>query len=67
MRLFARVEVVLDDARDSDEQPNIERLVSDGVDLALWLRGIVDTLDQEHGSAWEADLHLEPLTDREDS
>lgn len=63
MKLFARLEVSYDN---SDAEDDIERLVSDDVDLALWLRGIVDALEREHGSSWEAELHIEPLSEREE-
>jgi hypothetical protein len=63
MKLFARLEVSYDN---SEREDDIERLVSGDVDLALWLRGIVETLEREHGSSWEAELHLEPLTESEE-
>lgn len=66
MKLFARLEVSLDGHED-DEQPTVERIISDDVDLALWLRQQVETLDREHGAAWEAELHLEPLTNGDDA
>lgn len=66
MRLFARLEVSLDGVEDAD-QPTVERLISDDVDLALWLRQQVEGLDHEHGAAWEAELHLEPLTNGDEA
>jgi hypothetical protein len=60
MRVFAKLEVVPDHAPD-DEPSVVERIVNSEVDVALWLRQRLSEVEQEHGSAWEADLHLEPL------
>lgn len=59
MRLFARIEVTLDE--DADEV-DFERLVAEDVDLALFVRDTVQRLEQEHGAGWEADLHIEPIS-----
>ena len=65
MRLFARIEFLADDAPD-DEPMEVERIVDDSVDVALWLRAQVQKYADEHGTAWEADLHIEPITRQSD-
>lgn len=64
MRVFCRVELALDDV--SADQDAYERIVSDDVDVALFIRDCIQSFEQNHGTAWEADIHLEPLTPRED-
>jgi hypothetical protein len=60
MKVFARLEITPDDLGD-DEPLMVERIISSDVDVALWLRRQIDKTEQEHGTSWEADLHLEPL------
>lgn len=66
MKLYARLEVYLDDESEG-EAPAIERIVNNDLDLAIWLRDRVTQLHDEHGTAWEAEVHLEPLTEKEEA
>jgi hypothetical protein len=67
MRFFARIEVVADDAHDADDQPAIERVADNDLDIALFVRDTLNRALDEHGTAWEADIHFEPLRPRGDS
>lgn len=66
MRIFARIEAVADNVTDPDEQPAIERVADTDLDVALIIREVVARMTDEHGHAWEADIHIEPLVPRED-
>lgn len=65
MRFFARIEAVLDNTSE-DDQPPIERVADTDLDVALFVRDTINRLRDEHGHEWEADIHIEPLTPRED-
>ena len=59
MRIFCRIEVSQDDG-DADPRP-FERIVSDDVDVALFIRDTIQVCEREYGAAWECDLHIEPI------